>query len=82
MLDLIIKNGQCYINGELKNIDVAIKKYEYDKFNKVFVWNAFTELVTLALIRVKEFEASNIATIAFGIANNIEKKTIQENLTS
>ena len=25
MLDLIIKNGQCYINGELKNVDVAIK---------------------------------------------------------
>ncbi|MBH59301.1 MAG: hypothetical protein CMO19_02645 [Thaumarchaeota archaeon] len=63
-------------------LDSNIKKYEYDKFNKVFVWNAFTELVTLALIRVKEFEASNIATIAFGIANNIEKKTIQENLTS
>ena len=25
MLDLIIKNGQCYINGELKNVDVGIK---------------------------------------------------------
>ena len=25
MLDLIIKNGQCYIDGELKNVDVAIK---------------------------------------------------------
>jgi len=25
MLDLIIKNGKCYINGELKNVDVAIK---------------------------------------------------------
>ena len=25
MLDLIIKNGQCYIEGELKNVDVAIK---------------------------------------------------------
>ena len=25
MLDLIIRNGQCYINGELKNVDVAIK---------------------------------------------------------
>ena len=25
MLDLIIKNGQCYVNGELKNVDVAIK---------------------------------------------------------
>ena len=25
MLDLIIKNGQCYIDGELKNSDVSIK---------------------------------------------------------
>ena len=26
MLDLIIKNGQCYINGELKDVDVGIKE--------------------------------------------------------
>ena len=25
MLDLIIKNGQCYIDGELKNVDVSVK---------------------------------------------------------
>ena len=25
MLDLIIKNGQCYIDGKLKNVDVSIK---------------------------------------------------------
>ena len=25
MLDLIINNGQCYINGELKDVDVGIK---------------------------------------------------------
>ncbi len=25
MLDLIIKNGQCYINGNLENKDIAIK---------------------------------------------------------
>ena len=25
MLDLIIKNGQCYIDGELKYVDVAVK---------------------------------------------------------
>lgn len=62
-------------------LDSNIKNYEYHKFNKVFVWNAFTDLVSLALIRVKEFEAANIATISFGIENNIETKTIQENLT-
>ena len=25
MLDLIIKNGQCYIDGKLKDVNVAIK---------------------------------------------------------
>ena len=25
MLDLIIKNGKCYIDGELKSVDVAVK---------------------------------------------------------
>ena len=25
MLDLIIKNGKCYINGELKDVDVAVE---------------------------------------------------------
>ena len=25
MLDLIIKNGQCYINGQLENKDIAVK---------------------------------------------------------
>ena len=25
MLDLTIKNGQCYIDGELKDVDVSIK---------------------------------------------------------
>ena len=31
MLDLIIKNGQCYIDGELKVVDVAIKKWKNSK---------------------------------------------------
>ena len=66
----------------ISQLDSNIKKYEYTKFNNVFVWHAFTELVALALIRVKEFEAANIATIAFGVENNIETKTIQENLTN
>ena len=25
MLDLIIKNGKCYIDGELKDEDIAVK---------------------------------------------------------
>jgi dihydroorotase len=28
MLDLIIKNGQCYIDGELKDVDVAVKRWK------------------------------------------------------
>ena len=25
MLDLIIKNGQCYIDGDLKDVNVSVK---------------------------------------------------------
>ena len=36
MLDIIIKNGQCYIDGGLETVDVAIKNGKIcivDKFN-------------------------------------------------
>ena len=32
MLDLIIKNGKCYIDGELKDVDVAIKDGKIEGF--------------------------------------------------
>ena len=35
MLDLIIKNGQCYINGELKNVDVAIKNGKIQQIGQI-----------------------------------------------
>ena len=35
MLDLIIKNGQCYIDGELKDIDVAIKDGIIQKIGQI-----------------------------------------------
>ena len=35
MLDLIIKNGQCYIDGELKNIDVSIKDGKIDDIGQI-----------------------------------------------
>ena len=35
MLDLIIKNGQCYIDGELKNLDVAIKDGKIQQIGKI-----------------------------------------------
>ena len=34
MLDLIIKNGQCYINGKLENKDIAVKDGKYQKLVK------------------------------------------------
>ena len=77
-----IPNSFDNIADTISQLDSNIKKYEYTKFNNVFVWHAFTELVALALIRVKVFEAANIATIAFGVENNIDTKTIQENLTN
>ena len=35
MLDLIIKNGQCYIDGELKDVDIAIKDKKIDKIGQI-----------------------------------------------
>ena len=35
MLDLIIKNGQCYIDGELKDVDVAIKDGKIHKIGEI-----------------------------------------------
>ena len=35
MLDLIIKNGQCYIDSELKNVDVAIKDGKIEDIGSV-----------------------------------------------
>ena len=71
--------------NDADNISVLesnIKKHEYKKFNRAFVWDAFAESVSLAIIRIKEIEASNIGAIAFGIENKIEIKTIQESLIS
>ena len=35
MLDLIIKNGQCYVEGELKNVDVAISDGKIQKIGQI-----------------------------------------------
>ena len=35
MLDLIIKYGQCYIDGELKNVDVGIKDKKIQQIGKI-----------------------------------------------
>ena len=35
MLDLIIKNGQCYINGELKNVDISAKDGKIQGIGKI-----------------------------------------------
>ena len=35
MLDLIIKNGHCYIDGELKEADVAIKDGKIEQIGKI-----------------------------------------------
>ena len=35
MLDLIIKNGQCYIDGQLKEVNVAVKDGKIHKIGEV-----------------------------------------------
>jgi len=56
MLDLIIKNGQCYIDGELKDVDVAIKDGKIQQIGQISeeaketinVWSNFpTPLLSL-----------------------------------
>mgnify|MGYP000903863951 CR=1 FL=1 len=39
MLDLIIKNGKCYIDGQLKGVDVAIKD---GKSGTIFIYSPRT----------------------------------------
>ena len=50
MLDLIIKNGECYINGRLENNDIAIKDGKVSKIGKVLeeakkVYDARSQIV-------------------------------------
>ena len=35
MLDLIIKNGQCYINGKLEDKDIAVKEGKILKIGEI-----------------------------------------------
>mgnify|MGYP001208585510 CR=1 FL=1 len=35
MLDLIIKNGKCYIDGELKDVDIAVKDKKIHKIGQI-----------------------------------------------
>ena len=35
MLDLIIKNGQCYINGKLEDNDIAVKDGKILKIGQI-----------------------------------------------
>ena len=35
MLDLIIKNGQCYINGNLEDKDIAVKDGKISKIGEI-----------------------------------------------
>ncbi|MBD1155580.1 dihydroorotase, partial [Pelagibacterales bacterium SAG-MED18] len=35
MLDLIIRNGKCYIDGELKEVDVSIKDKKIQQIGQI-----------------------------------------------
>ncbi len=35
MLDLIIKNGQCYVDGELKDVDISVKDGKIHNIGKI-----------------------------------------------
>ena len=44
MLDLIIKNGKCYIDGELKDVDVAVKDKKIHKICLLYTSDAADDL--------------------------------------
>ena len=35
MLDLIIRKGKCFIDGELKDVDVAVKDRKIQKLGQI-----------------------------------------------
>ena len=35
MLDLIIKNGKCYIDGKLKDVDIGIKDEKIHQIGQI-----------------------------------------------
>ena len=45
MLDLIIKNGSCYINKDLKNHDIAIKDGKIIEIGKIEILSTLLDLI-------------------------------------
>ena len=67
-------------DAAISQLEDNIRKHEFIKFKKTFFWNSFGEVVSLSIIRLKEFEANNLASIAFGIENKIEPKVLMSNI--
>ena len=64
----------------ISQLENNIRKHEFIKFKKTFYWNSFGEIVSLSIIKLKEFEANNVASIAFGIENKIESKVLMSKI--
>jgi V/A-type H+-transporting ATPase subunit C len=64
----------------ISQLEGNIRKHEFIKFKKTFFWNSFGDVVSLSIIRLKEFEANNLASIAFGIENKIEPKILMSKI--
>ena len=68
-------------DGEVvSQLEDNIRKHEFIKLKKTFFWNSFGDVVSLSIIRLKEFEANNLSSIAFGIENKIESKSLMSSI--
>ena len=59
MLDLIIKNGQCYIDGELKEVDVAKKTFRKYQWPTIDVTRKSVEETAASVIKIYEIYKQN-----------------------
>ena len=67
MLDLIIKNGQCYINGVLKNIDVSVKDGKIQSIGKITEEATGDGMIHAAFTAVKKILKSDATLIDYRV---------------
>ena len=76
MLDLIIKNGECYIHGKLENNDIAVKdgKLAGDGWEKTESENIKSFIEYLEINEIKMFIITDISKD--GMMKGISKNSI------
>ena len=67
MLDLLIKNGQCYIEGKLENVDVSVKDGKIQHIGQISEKaNSLGDAYSKAATSIEEFTALSGSESNFG----------------